>query len=232
MVIIMTYLAKVPGIIVAVVLHEYIKALVSTRLGDPIPRQKGRLTLNPAKHIDPLGAIAMFIWGFGWGNPVQTSPIYYKDRKKGTIMTYVMPSVVNLFIGVAFGIVSRMLDKGLFAYASSAVDLNSQGVNTVSWLGSFISGIEGTSIVTLLIYFLVMAVKYIAVYNVATALFNIIPVYPLDGHKILNLFLPATAVIQLQENEKILQLILMFAIVLGFVGTVFNPFVYMIAGTV
>jgi Zn-dependent protease len=206
---IIDWAAKVPAIVIVVVLHEYIKALVSTKLGDPIPREKGRLTLNPVKHIDPLGALCIFFWGFGWGNPVQTSPIHYKDRTKGTIFTYVIPSVANLFFGMAFAIALKFF-KNNFA---DTID-----IHTASDA----------------VYFSTLAVEkiitHIAFYNVAIALFNIIPVYPMDGYKIINLFLPATTIIKLQQNEKIIQIILMIFVILGVIGTVLNPIVCLLTG--
>jgi hypothetical protein len=77
------------GSFFAITLHEYVKAWVSNKLGDPLPKARGRLTLNPLNHFEPLGFICMVLTGYGWGKPVSTAAIYYKDRKKGTMLTYI-----------------------------------------------------------------------------------------------------------------------------------------------
>ena len=74
-------LLGIPAIMVATTIHEFTRAAVSTALGDKIPKEEGRLTLNPIKHFEPIGLIIMLACGFGWGKPVNTSSLYYKNRK-------------------------------------------------------------------------------------------------------------------------------------------------------
>lgn len=101
-------LMSVPGALIATTAHEFTRALVSTRLGDDLPANQGRLTLNPMKHLEPIGfMLLIFIGGFGWGKPVETSALYYKDRKKGILMTAILPSVVNLVLAALFMILYR-----------------------------------------------------------------------------------------------------------------------------
>ncbi len=73
---------------------------VSTALGDKIPKEEGRLTLNPLKHFEPIGMLIMLVSGFGWGRPVNTSSLYYKDRRKGVLITAIAPTVANLIVAV------------------------------------------------------------------------------------------------------------------------------------
>ena len=76
-------LLGIPGIIVATTVHEFTRALLSTIFGDNYPKSKGRVTLNPVKHFEPIGFLMMFYsGGFGWGKPVETSALYYKNRKR------------------------------------------------------------------------------------------------------------------------------------------------------
>ncbi|MDR2904021.1 MAG: site-2 protease family protein [Clostridiales bacterium] len=205
------FVAKVPAILIAVVLHEYIKALVSTKLGDPIPKEKGRLTLNPFKHLDAFGTICFFFWNYGWGNPVQTSPIHYKDREQGTLMTYIIPSVANLFVGVMFGIVYN------FFNANVLLELNPA---------------EQPAMMFYLVDGICWVLYWIAFHNIAMALFNIVPVFPLDGYKVLNLFLKPTWVIKLQQSEMILQIILMAALFLQVIQSIYDPAVRLLMGLV
>ena len=74
-----------PAVIIILTVHEYSHAKVSDMLGDPTPRNSGRLTLNPLAHIDPLGLLMLFLVRLGWAKPVPTSPIYYRDRKRGIL---------------------------------------------------------------------------------------------------------------------------------------------------
>ena len=73
---------QIPCVIFATTLHEFSRAVVSTVLGDKKPKNGGRLTINPAKHFAPVGFILAWITGFGWGKPVETSSIFYKNRKE------------------------------------------------------------------------------------------------------------------------------------------------------
>ncbi len=96
------FLIGVPAIMIAVTIHEFTRAAVSTSFGDKLPKEKGRLTLNPLKHFEPIGMILMLACGFGWGKPVETSALYYKDRNKGVLITAVMPTVANFIFAFIF----------------------------------------------------------------------------------------------------------------------------------
>ena len=167
------------GAFAAITLHEYVKALVSHKLGDPLPKARGRLTLNPLSHFEPIGFICMILTGYGWGKPVPTAAIYYKDRKKGTLLTYISPSVANLTAGVVFSFLARYVPYDLLLIIANA--------------------------------------------NVALAFFNIIPVYPLDGAKILALRLSPETQIKYSNYERIFQIILIIALFTGWVGMILRP---------
>ncbi len=107
------FLLGIPAIMVAVTIHEFTRAAVSTAFGDKLPKEKGRLTINPIKHFEPIGMILMLACGFGWGKPVETSALYYKDRNKGVLMTAVMPTVANLVFAFVFMAVAS-LTSGIY----------------------------------------------------------------------------------------------------------------------
>ncbi|MEA4973293.1 hypothetical protein SDC9_124057 [bioreactor metagenome] len=94
------FLLGIPAIMLATTIHEFTRAAVSTALGDKIPKEEGRLTLNPLKHFEPIGMLIMLVCGFGWGKPVNISSLYYKDRKKGVLITAIAPTVANLVFAV------------------------------------------------------------------------------------------------------------------------------------
>ncbi|MCD8036086.1 MAG: site-2 protease family protein [Clostridiales bacterium] len=96
------FLMGIPAIMVATTIHEFTRAAVSTHFGDKLPKEQGRLTLNPLKHFEPIGLIIMLACGFGWGQPVNTSSMYYKDRRKGVLITAIAPTVANLIFAFVF----------------------------------------------------------------------------------------------------------------------------------
>lgn len=87
-----------PVMLLAVICHECAHGLVSDRLGDPTPRASGRLTLNPLKHLDPMGTLCLLVFHVGWANPVPINPYYYKDRKKGLLLVSLAGPAVNMLL--------------------------------------------------------------------------------------------------------------------------------------
>lgn len=95
------------AILMSLTFHELSHAYVSYKLGDPTAKQLGRLTLNPLQHLDPLGTIMLIIsslsgYGFGWAKPVPINPMYYKNRRKGTILVSVAGPLSNLLLAIVF----------------------------------------------------------------------------------------------------------------------------------
>ena len=93
-------LLMLPGIIIGITFHEAGHAFASYKLGDPTPKAQGRLSLNPAAHIDPLGFIFLFVAGFGWGRPVQINPMYYKNKRRDEFIVSIAGVTVNLVLMV------------------------------------------------------------------------------------------------------------------------------------
>lgn len=143
-----------PVILLAIVCHECAHGWVSYKLGDPTAKNAGRLSLNPLKHLDPLGALCMLFFHIGWANPVPINPWYYKDRKKGIIYVSLAGPITNFVI--AF--LSLLIEGFLMRFGSDT--------STVIWV-------------------LCQLCYYSAVVNVGLGLFNLIPIPPLDGSKIL-----------------------------------------------
>ena len=143
-----------PVILLAIVCHEYAHGWVSYKLGDPTAKNAGRLTLNPFKHLDPLGALCMLFFHVGWANPVPINPWYYKDRKKGIIYVSLAGPIANFII--AF--ISLFIEGLLMRFGSDT--------STLIWI-------------------LCQLCYYSAVVNVGLGLFNLVPIPPLDGSKVL-----------------------------------------------
>ena len=104
---VLTMLYSIPAIFIGFTLHEFSHAYVADKLGDPTPRNHGRLTLNPMVHIDWVGFILILVAGFGWARPVQTNPRNYKNYKKGRILVAIAGPLANLVLAfIGFAIIS------------------------------------------------------------------------------------------------------------------------------
>lgn len=178
----LSILINVPITLIALTGHEFAHGWVSTKLGDPTPKMQGRLTFNPLAHLDIVGTLLMIFTGFGWAKPVIVNPRYYKDTKKGMALTAVAGPLANLIM--AF--IALLIYAILFA-----VDRK------------FGLGIDGA----------VEAVGFIArifaVRNLCFMVFNIIPIPPLDGAKVLGMLLPDGAYYKMLQYERYSMILIM-----------------------
>lgn len=181
-------LLGIPGIILATTVHEFTRAAASNFFGDNYPKSQGRLTLNPLRHFEPIGFLMLFYsGGFGWGKPVETSALYYKNRKRETLLVAILPSVANFLLGLVFLIGYRFFG--------------------------------GNGILQTLLY-------YIAYYNIALAIYNILPVAPMDCVKVLSVVLPANQYFKYMQHEKLIQMIFLFLLFFGLVTGFMNTLIY------
>lgn len=146
-------LMMLPGIIIGLTFHEAAHGFVSYWLGDPTPKLQGRLSLNPLKHIDPIGFLALFFAGFGWGEPVQINPSYYKHRRADEIMVSLAGVVTNFIIA---------------ALSAGAIRLLASSGGGYIYSGGF------TEILFWILYYMMSI-------NLVLMVFNLLPVPPLDG---------------------------------------------------
>lgn len=165
-----------PAFVIAIAVHEASHALSATLLGDPSPKAAGRLSLNPLRHLDPLGTITLFLVGFGWGKPVYVNPSAFRiSPRTGMALTAVAGPLSNIITATVFGLFYRF-----FLYPS-----------VVSGLATNNPGAGGTIMIVLQ---LVSAIVYI---NVVLAVFNLIPLPPLDGFSVLMGVLPKQAALRI-----------------------------------
>lgn len=173
-----------PGVIVAMTFHEFAHAWMATKLGDDTPRLQGRLNLNPMSHVDPVGIICLALLGFGWGKPVQINPRNFDGK--------------------------YTLSKAEAMVAAAGPVMNF----IIAFIFLIIYGIFGltvTTITTTTKIFSSIIISVISV-NIGLGVFNLIPIYPLDGSKILNHFLPFKARQWLINNQSILTIIVFFMV--------------------
>jgi Zn-dependent protease len=187
-----TIIARVLVLIIAFTVHELAHALTADYLGDPTPRRMGRITLNPLKHLDPIGTILLIVAGFGWAKPVMVNPMNMRGNPR-TSMAIVAAAgpLSNLVMAVMAAVFFRV---GLVSFTQPT------GAFSASFLLS----------------------EFIWI-NLVLAFFNLIPIPPLDGSKILFAILPAELVYRLRPLEQFGFLILMA--VVFFVPAVLNVLV-------
>lgn len=184
-------LINVPITLIALTGHELAHAWVSTKLGDPTPKMQGRLTLNPLAHLDLVGTLLMILTGFGWAKPVMVDARYYKDTKKGMAMTAAAGPLANLVMAFA-----AMLIYALFVIFNAKLNLNAD--TEVSVVGTL--------------------AQIFAVRNLCFMVFNIIPIPPLDGAKVLGMFLNDSTYYKMLQYERYFMILLMALSLMGVFG--------------
>lgn len=182
---------SIAAIFIAITIHEFTRAAVSSALGDTIPKRDKRVTLNPFKHFEPIGFILMLATGlgglmsissglvftaggFGWGNPVDTSALYYKNRKRDTLITAVVPTIANLIAAFVFFLVSKFSGESLSFFCS-----------------------------------------IVCAYNLSLVAYNLVPISPMDCLKVLSVVMPANQYFKYLQYEKIVQMLFLLILFTG-----------------
>lgn len=198
-------LLTIPGLLIAITFHEFAHAFAADKLGDDTPRLQGRLTLNPLGHLDPIGSIMLLFAGFGWGKPVEVNPRNY-DRRFSMDKADAIVSIAGPLMNFFLAIVLTIIYCAIFKFASVEV-VHSQ-------------------IGTIIMLMINIAISI----NIGLGVFNLIPVPPLDGSKVIKPLLPNNARIWFENNERIFEMIFVALWIVGLLGTIISPIISGIYG--
>jgi Zn-dependent protease len=193
---ILVYLCSISFVLFcATPLHEFAHALIAVKLGDDTPRLQGRLTINPTAHIDPIGAVLIFLFGFGYAKPVSVRMRKFKNPKVGMALVALAGPVCNLIQAL----ISLLIVNGLMA--------------AMKYMVLSLSMLEMIKPMTYICMFFFFAAQI----NVNLAVFNLLPVPPLDGSRIATVLIPQKYYFKIMQYERYIMyalLILLFLNVL------------------
>lgn len=194
-------LCSIPGVLIAITFHEFAHAKTADILGDDTPRMEGRLSLNPLDHIDPIGFIMLIFAGFGWGKPVNVNPRNYNrdiNMHKADAIVSVAGPITNFILAIIFTFLYFLLIK-IIGY----------NTNTV------------ISIITTMIF-------YTITINIGLGVFNLIPLPPLDGSKVIKPFLSFNLKQWFENNESIFYMVFILLWITGIAGSMISPIIRLI----
>lgn len=194
----MSLLISAPGVLIAITFHEFAHAFVADKLGDDTARREGRLSLNPKDHLDPIGTLMLLVAGFGWGKPVHVDPRNYTRKmsmEKGEAIVSIAGPVMNFIIAFIFALIYYAIYK----FASD----------------SFLASTVGTAVL--------LIIAGVVTINIGLGVFNLIPLPPLDGSKVIIPFLPYNAKQWFYNNQRIFYIVFVLLWITGLAGTIITP---------
>lgn len=191
-------LISAPGVLIAITFHEFAHGYAAYKLGDDTAKNQGRLSLNPFAHLDPIGTLMLLVAGFGWGKPVEINPRNFNRNitmSKGDAIVSIAGPLMNILLAFVFSIIYFAI--GTFA--------------PVFAIGSQL----GLIIMTIL--------QMTVIINIGLGIFNLIPLPPLDGSKVLKNFLPYSARTWMENYESIFYIVFVVLWVTGLAGWIISP---------
>lgn len=208
------------------ILHEYAHGWMARRLGDDTAEREGRLTLNPLKHLDPIGSVIVPLllvltkapFFIAWAKPVPYNPYNLRDKKYGELKVAAAGPITNFGLAIIFGLVARLLTLPVIAKTQLAINLLSGANDNALALtsGSILASLTLVALLACLI-------------NLVLGLFNLIPIPPLDGSKIIAAFLPESGKRFFYQIERYGFIILILLITSGFFSFVYSAAVWAFA---
>ena len=208
---ILNLLLTIPGVLIALTFHEFAHAWAANKLGDETPRDQGRLNLNPLSHVDPVGFIFLIVAGFGWGKPVQINPRNFNGKHSiskaeaivsaaGPIMNFILAFIFLMFTNLIFVYWPEAAEQ-YYLYSIGQISLS-----LIGWPG-----------------LICLITQSVVAINVGLGVFNLIPLPPLDGSKILMHFLPYKGKEWFYRNQQIFYIGFLMLFVTGLSSEILAP---------
>jgi Zn-dependent protease len=193
-------LMTIPCVLIALTFHEFAHGFVAYKLGDNTARNFGRLTLNPLKHLDPIGTICMIFFHFGWAKPVPVNARHFKNPRRDMALTALAGPIMNFILAFVGLLICHLLPLifGLFPVTSFSLKL---------YLAAN------------------MFFGYFHILNLSLGVFNLIPLPPLDGSRIFLSFLPARIYFGIMEYERYIQIAFLVLLWTGIISLPLNAVV-------
>lgn len=191
-------LLSAPGVLIAITFHEFAHGYAAYKLGDNTAKNEGRLSLNPLDHLDPIGTLMLLVAGFGWGKPVHVNPRNYTRKmsmEKGEAIVSLAGPLMNFVLALIF----TLIYCAIYKFANTAFITSNIGSIIILLISSTIS------------------------INIGLGVFNLIPLPPLDGSKIIMPFLPYNAKQFFVNNEQIFYIVFVLIWITGIAGTIITP---------
>ena len=229
---IISLIMMIPCVLLTLAVHECAHGWVSYRLGDPTARNLGRLTLNPIKHIDPIGFLCMVLFHFGWAKPVPVNARYYKKPRRDMALVAAAGPASNLLMML---LALFFVYLSYFLYALVATDAYSFAYFWNLWAG--VQGLpfpEAAGAKLMFLWF--MFLMNLGILNASLAVFNLLPIPPLDGSRIAFIFLPAKFYFGIMRYERIIQWVMFLLLWQGLfdgilttvTGAILNGVIYLL----
>ena len=184
------FLLTVPSMLIALTFHEVAHGYVAYKCGDPTAKSLGRLTLNPIKHLDPIGTLLMLLVGYGWARPVPVNSRYFRNPRKGMALTALAGPMTNFLLAVV----------GLVGYWVIYY-FNYEAMLIGSLTGNISPLLEASLLFT----------YYFSMLNLTYAVFNMIPLPPFDGSRVFFVFLPPKYYFGVMKYERIILLVVLLS---------------------
>lgn len=200
-------LLTIPAVLIAITFHEFAHAFAAYKLGDDTAKNQGRLNLNPLSHIDIVGFIMLLTIGIGWGKPVQVDSRNFNKNMtvtKAEAIVSIAGPIMNFIVAIVFAVLYGAVMK-------------------FGWLSSL--DIEAS-------YYIFIAIYYTIMLNLGLGIFNLIPLPPLDGSKVLKYFLPTNARMWFEEKENIFYIVFIVIWITGIAGSLVAPIISILGNNI
>ena len=197
-------LLSAPGVLIAITFHEFAHGYAAYKLGDNTAKNQGRLNLNPFTHLDPIGTLMLLVAGFGWGKPVEVNPRNYTRKmsmEKGEAIVSLAGPLMNFILAIIF----TLIYCAIYKFVGYSFMLTNVGSIIMLLISSTIS------------------------INIGLGVFNLIPLPPLDGSKVIMPFLPYKAKHFFVNNEQIFYFVFILIWITGMAGTIITPAINLVS---